>query len=175
MTYWENTGKYQTEYDALKPLLPLLREADKPHIELLRKLGNVYYDCYNNGGCNLDGYKGEQLKEILSSLVVVNGLDARTRGDIRVTLEEYSEELQEAEGYREFDCESCGGDGVIHQAGGAEETCSDCDGFGFYEDEIEGPGYLSDFCGEKWIDPLEKLADFIIAHAAKEEFVSHEP
>lgn len=126
------------------------------------------------GGMNFD-VKGGMLEEILSSSVVVKELDARTRGDIRVTLEEYREELQEAGGYGEFDCENCRGDGVIHQAGGAEETCSDCDGFGFFEEEIQGPGFLSNFCGEAWIEPLEKLADAIIAYAAKEEFVSHEP
>lgn len=50
MTYWENTGKYQTEYDALKSLIPDRGEADKPHLQLFNLLGHIYYECYNNGG-----------------------------------------------------------------------------------------------------------------------------
>lgn len=53
-TYWNNNGKYQEEYEALKDLIPSEGRADKLHIDLLRNAVNLYYDYHNNSSCNWD-------------------------------------------------------------------------------------------------------------------------
>lgn len=53
-TYWEGNGKYQDQATALQALIPDEGKAADPSIELSRCISNIYYDCYNNGGCNLD-------------------------------------------------------------------------------------------------------------------------
>lgn len=52
-TYWNNQGKHQEAYQKLaNELLPDSGKADTLHGELLRALGKIYYDYYNNGMCN---------------------------------------------------------------------------------------------------------------------------
>lgn len=52
-TYWNNRGKYQREYHELhEKLTPRKGKAETPHGELLRTFSNLYYDWFNNGGCN---------------------------------------------------------------------------------------------------------------------------
>jgi hypothetical protein len=53
-TYWNNDGKYQEQYDILKQKIPSRSKAKESHIDLVRCMGNIYYDTYNNGGCNFD-------------------------------------------------------------------------------------------------------------------------
>jgi hypothetical protein len=53
-SYWDNTGKYQTEYNkAWKQLIPVSGEAEDGWPEALRAISRVGYDYYNNGFCNL--------------------------------------------------------------------------------------------------------------------------
>jgi len=53
--YWNSEGKYQNEHDALHSrLVPGEGKAQTSHGELLRCATNIYYDWYNNGGCNFD-------------------------------------------------------------------------------------------------------------------------
>lgn len=53
-TYWNHTGKHQGAYEALHvALVPAQGDAETMTGELLRCLGCVYYDVYNNGGGNL--------------------------------------------------------------------------------------------------------------------------
>jgi hypothetical protein len=52
-TYWMNKGKHQKAYQELtNDLMPAYGKADTLHGELLRALGKIYYDYYNNGMCN---------------------------------------------------------------------------------------------------------------------------
>lgn len=52
--YWTDKGKYQELYDQLyKQLVPKEDKASTVAGEMLRVVSNVYYDVYNNGGCNL--------------------------------------------------------------------------------------------------------------------------
>ena len=53
-TYWNHLGKYQEWYDELWKQVPMNGKADKSHIDLLRCMSKLYYDHYNNGGCNWD-------------------------------------------------------------------------------------------------------------------------
>ena len=56
-TYWNSTGRYQAQADALEKLLPIFgvvedaKGANK-HLETFRRAVNCYYDLYNNGLCN---------------------------------------------------------------------------------------------------------------------------
>lgn len=53
-TYWNGKGKHQSLAAQLEKLIPMMGEcpADRPKLESLRKAQNLYYDLYNNGGCN---------------------------------------------------------------------------------------------------------------------------
>jgi hypothetical protein len=52
-TYWDHKGKYQKEYEKLSAkLVPQSGKAPTYEGELLRCLGNFYYDRFNNGHCN---------------------------------------------------------------------------------------------------------------------------
>lgn len=72
MTYWESKGKFQKEYEQLQPQIPVAGESDIPHIELLRCAVNIYYDVYNNGGCNLD-VKMDEVEFIQKNLKRLDG------------------------------------------------------------------------------------------------------
>lgn len=52
--YWSSKGKFQKEYDELYgKLVPLMGDAPTKDGQLIRFIGSVYYDIYNNGGINL--------------------------------------------------------------------------------------------------------------------------
>jgi hypothetical protein len=53
-TYWDNNGKYQTEYElAWKQHIPMSGEAEDGLPEALRCISRIGYDYFNNGFCNL--------------------------------------------------------------------------------------------------------------------------
>jgi hypothetical protein len=73
-TYWNGKGRHQRLYDRLYPkLVPDADEAGSDSGELLRTMSNVYYDIYNNGGCNLLDAKRADL-ENFESLVRMWGI-----------------------------------------------------------------------------------------------------
>ena len=53
-TYWSDKGKYQEEYDLLQTLIPEEGHAQDNDVDLVAMGSNIYYDVYNNGGCNLN-------------------------------------------------------------------------------------------------------------------------
>lgn len=56
-SYWGNYGKYQKELDKLNELTPDCGMTENKYINLFLTISNIYYDVYNNGGCNLrDNY-----------------------------------------------------------------------------------------------------------------------
>lgn len=68
-TYWEQKGKYQELYERLhKELVPDSGVSDTTAGEIIRTGGNVYYDLYNNGGCNLGDSKAYDLHQFTSYL-----------------------------------------------------------------------------------------------------------
>jgi hypothetical protein len=54
-SYWNNKGKYQKEADTLAKLVPNSGEASDPKVDLFRRVQNLYYEIFNNGGGNLEG------------------------------------------------------------------------------------------------------------------------
>lgn len=58
--YWDKTGKFQNEYELLRRVL--VPAADKSATvggEMLRIVGNLYYDMFNNGACNWSNHADE--------------------------------------------------------------------------------------------------------------------
>ena len=54
MKYWNEQGRYQQEYNTYwKALVPDTGEASTTEGEALRAITRIYYDVYNNGGCNI--------------------------------------------------------------------------------------------------------------------------
>ncbi len=52
--YWNHKGRFQGRYDKMrKDLVPQSGDADTVIGQMIRFIGNIYYDIYNNGGCNL--------------------------------------------------------------------------------------------------------------------------
>ena len=52
-SYWSEKGMYQEEYDLIQKLIPSHGHAQNHEVDLVRMGSNIYYDVYNNGGCNL--------------------------------------------------------------------------------------------------------------------------
>lgn len=47
--YWCETGKFQSIANEIQKLVPEIGESDILHIELYRRMANIYYDFHNNG------------------------------------------------------------------------------------------------------------------------------
>lgn len=53
MKYWNQQGKYQTEFNQLsEQLMPAMGAAESLAGELIRSANRLYYDAFNNGFCN---------------------------------------------------------------------------------------------------------------------------
>ena len=52
-SYWSEEGMYQEEYDLIQKLIPSEGHAQNNQVDLVRMASNIYYDVFNNGGCNL--------------------------------------------------------------------------------------------------------------------------
>ena len=64
-TYWNNKGKFQTQYDYVwNNLVPDYGSSDNEHVEAIRCAGRLYYEYYNNGNCNTyDRYERDDYYE----------------------------------------------------------------------------------------------------------------
>jgi len=52
-SYWGETGKYQNEYETLyEELVPESGKSFTVEGEMMRAVSKIYYDLFNNGGCN---------------------------------------------------------------------------------------------------------------------------
>jgi hypothetical protein len=51
-TYWNNNGIFQKEYDFLSKLIPDNRTDGTFDLDMIHAVSRIYYDLYNNGGCN---------------------------------------------------------------------------------------------------------------------------
>lgn len=51
--YWNGTGKYQKELERMEQLIPIMGRTDNKYMNLFLVATNIYYDVYNNGGCNI--------------------------------------------------------------------------------------------------------------------------
>ena len=53
MSYWGSEGKYQAQKDQIEQDVPAEGYAQNVAVELYRCAANVYYEIFNNGGCNM--------------------------------------------------------------------------------------------------------------------------
>lgn len=51
--YWNESGKYQSEVERISNLKPSWGRTDNAYMNLYLVATNLYYDVYNNGGCNI--------------------------------------------------------------------------------------------------------------------------
>lgn len=59
-TYWNSLGRYQEESDRIGELMPSRGKTDNKYMNLFLVASKLYYDVYNNGGCNIkDCYKDD--------------------------------------------------------------------------------------------------------------------
>lgn len=118
-TYWNHQGLHQKLYIKLMAeLVPEAGDAETPHGEVLRLASNLYYDLYNNGGCNIhhEGPRAECVTELQGrediKLFVTDNEFAWDClfSDLNMRLHP-TEECQSCDHGR-IECPHCNGDGV---------------------------------------------------------------
>jgi DNA-dependent RNA polymerase auxiliary subunit epsilon len=67
-TYWNENGKHQKELNRLNGLLPNWGMTDNPYMNLFIIASNIYYDVYNNSGCNLKDNYLKKIEEYITPL-----------------------------------------------------------------------------------------------------------
>lgn len=173
-SYWAETGLHQERYAKMQKLVLASGESDNRWVELLRCMGNVYYDCYNNGGCNLE-VKSDELDTILNSIEVRDRVTVDQWQAFKDTIVAHRDQLVEPEGYDDYyTCDDCGGSGYEECCDGDEDCpdcygdgeteCCSCDGDGELSEWIEeSAAYLRDTCGQdRWMGPLEAVTDAVM-------------
>lgn len=84
MSYWNSTGTYEKQSAQITEDVPASGHAENVAIELYRCAQNVYYEIYNNGGCNLgmdasddrsEFSKNSQLQHIASYGIDTSNID----------------------------------------------------------------------------------------------------
>ena len=53
-TYWNESGKYQGFVKELEDRIPGIGYTSNVHVNLFIAMSHLYYDAYNNGGCNIE-------------------------------------------------------------------------------------------------------------------------
>lgn len=99
-SYWNSNGAYEVEYKELvMALVPTSGSAETVHGELLRNIGNLFYEFCNNGNCNAIEYdKEEELIEVTCDECCGSG---------------YVEEDFGGDEFEEVECPECFGDGEV--------------------------------------------------------------
>lgn len=64
-TYWNNEGKHQEAVERLNEQAPSWGMTDNKFMNLFIVASTVYYDVYNNGGCNLKDSFSERVETYL--------------------------------------------------------------------------------------------------------------
>lgn len=64
-TYWNENGKHQKEVEKLNKLLPSNGMTKNMYMNLFITVSNVYYDVYNNDGCNLADCYEDVIREYI--------------------------------------------------------------------------------------------------------------
>lgn len=73
-TYWNGTGKYNQWSKELSEKGPMIgTETDNPSMNAFLEAVNLYYDYYNNGGCNLTQDSFDSLNELVKEVSAQKG------------------------------------------------------------------------------------------------------
>lgn len=94
MSYWNRNGKYQTQAIQIGDDVPEQGHAKLTTVELFRCASNVYYEIYNNGGCNFASEQAEEwtdsAKNVELKFLAVLGIDISKIEDlVYLMAEEY--------------------------------------------------------------------------------------
>lgn len=63
--YWNQQGKYESNLKKIEQLMPTMCYTDNKHMNLFIIVSAIYYDVYNNGGCNLEYSHMNNIKKYL--------------------------------------------------------------------------------------------------------------
>lgn len=69
-TYWNNNGKYQKFVDEKLKTIPNMYFTDNEYMNLFIEINNLYYDIYNNGGCNVRLDKVTRIKSVFKNFKI---------------------------------------------------------------------------------------------------------
>lgn len=94
MRYWHQNGRHQKIYERLRVLVPDEGTADTVAGEIIRVVGNVVYDVGNNGGCNLNGGRKDDLEAFMLYLKGT-GFDYEQAEQLHEQLAGLAEEIPE--------------------------------------------------------------------------------
>ena len=68
--YWNNNGKYQKWVNKVSETMPDMYFTDNEYMNTFIEMSNLYYDVYNNGGCNLRADKVERIESIVKGFEI---------------------------------------------------------------------------------------------------------
>ena len=68
--YWNSNGKYQEWVDKVLKTMPDMYSTDNEYMNIFIEMSNLYYDIYNNGGCNFRADKVERIKSIVKGFKI---------------------------------------------------------------------------------------------------------
>ena len=69
-TYWNNSGKYQKWVDNILKSVPDMYLTDNEYMNTFIEMNNLYYNIYNNGGCNFKEDKVKRIKAIVKNFKI---------------------------------------------------------------------------------------------------------
>jgi len=69
-TYWNSNGKYQKFVDEKLKTIPDMYFTDNEYMNLFIEINNLYYDIYNNGGCNFRLDKVTRIKSVIKNFKI---------------------------------------------------------------------------------------------------------
>ena len=69
-TYWNSNGKYQKFVDEKLKTIPDMYFTDYEYMNLFIEINNLYYDIYNNGGCNFRLDKVTRIKSVIKNFKI---------------------------------------------------------------------------------------------------------
>lgn len=75
MSYWNGEGLYQNELNKISENIPDIGMTNNKYMNLYITANNVYYDVYNDGGCNLDNYEEDIKKYVAPFNKALEGID----------------------------------------------------------------------------------------------------
>ncbi len=68
--YWNSDGKYQKFVDENLKMIPDMYFTDNEYMNLFIEINNLYYDIYNNGGCNFKSDKVGRIKSVVKNFKI---------------------------------------------------------------------------------------------------------
>ncbi|NLZ33896.1 MAG: hypothetical protein GX889_03085 [Clostridiales bacterium] len=68
-TYWNEEGLYQEEVNKLEDLKPDRGYTNNEYMNLFLAVSHLYYDVYNNGGCNIKDFYMKDIEKYIKPFI----------------------------------------------------------------------------------------------------------